>query len=84
MHSKHLILASSSPRRKSILEQIGLKFNVIPSELEESKINDFTPECFTEYWARKKAKYVGEKYPESLIIGADTVVFLNEMILYFF
>tara|TARA_B100000214_G_scaffold371378_1_gene347650 strand:+ start:1231 stop:1809 length:579 start_codon:yes stop_codon:yes gene_type:complete len=68
------ILASKSPRRKKILKQIGFKFSVIPSKINESFNIELSPEDFTEYWAREKAKDLSKIYPDSLIIGADTIV----------
>ena len=75
------ILASSSPRRKEILEQIRFEFSVSPSKINEDFNIDLPPEAFTEHWAREKAKDVAKDYPGSLVIGADTVVFLDGKIL---
>ena len=75
------ILASSSPRRKEILEQIRFEFSVSPSKINEDFNIDLPPEAFTEHWAREKAKDVAKDYPDSLVIGADTVVFLDGKIL---
>ena len=77
MNLKSIILASASPRRKQLLTQIGFDFSVVPSTIEEDLSLPLPPEAFTEHWARKKAKNVAENYPDSLIIGADTVVVLN-------
>ena len=75
------ILASGSPRRKQLLNQIGLKFTVIPSDVDEDFTLDLPPEAFTEHWAREKAKSVAKIHPDSLIVGADTIVVLDENIL---
>ncbi len=75
------ILASSSPRRKKLLNQIGFNFTVIPSNLEEHQNLNLPPEAFTEFWAREKAKFIAKSYPDYFIIGADTVVILNGKIL---
>ena len=75
------ILASASPRRKTLLNQIGFEFTVIPSKVEENLKNIFPPEAFTEYWARKKAQDVAKDYPNSFVIGADTIVLLDNKIL---
>lgn len=79
---KKLILASSSPRRKDILEKLGLKFEVIPSDYEEFLDNfNFTYEKI-ENLAYYKAETVLKKINmPALIIGADTVVILNGEIL---
>jgi len=81
MNLKSIILASASPRRKQLLTQIGFDFSVVPSTIKEDLSLPLPPEAFTEHWARKKAKNVAENYPDSLIIGADTVVVLNGKIL---
>ena len=75
------ILASSSPRRKKILEQIRFEFSVVPSNINEDFNRGLPPEAFTEHWAREKAKDVAKDHPRSLVIGADTVVFLDGKIL---
>ena len=75
------ILASSSPRRKKILEQIRFEFSVVPSNTNEDFNRGLPPEAFTEHWAREKAKDVAKDHPRSLVIGADTVVFLDGKIL---
>ena len=75
------ILASGSPRRKQLLNQIGLEFTVIPSDVDENFTLDLPPEAFTEHWAREKAKSVAKIHPDSLIVGADTIVVLDGNIL---
>ena len=75
------ILASGSPRRKQLLNQIGLEFTVIPSDVDEDFTLDLPPEAFTEHWAREKAKSVAKIHTDSLIVGADTIVVLDGNIL---
>lgn len=79
---KKIILASSSPRRRDILTKMGLEFEVIPSDFEENLENlDFTYQKIEEL-ACNKAKAVADKLNTSaLVIGADTVVVLNEKIM---
>jgi len=81
MDLKPLILASASPRREQLLNQIGLEFSVVPSEVIEDFSLALPPEAFTEHWAREKAKYVAENNPDTMVIGADTIVVLDEKIL---
>ena len=81
MNLKPLILASASPRREQLLNQIGLEFSVVPSDVIEDFSLDLPPEAFTEHWAREKAKYVAENNPDTMVIGADTIVVLDENIL---
>lgn len=71
---KEIILASSSPRRKSLLEQLGLEFKVIPSEICEPVLPGFTPAELVEVLAREKAHQVAGRLSSGVVIGADTVV----------
>jgi septum formation protein len=79
-----VILASKSPRRKEILEMVGIKFDVISSDLEESYFNNEGPRHLVKRLSRDKvfkvAKSLSEKR-ETLIIGADTIVLFNGEIL---
>ncbi len=86
-----MILASGSPRRSGLLEEAGFRFEVIKSDSEE-KVGETKPQRIVEALAEEKAGSVardilkGEKVPgsdkeELLIIGADTIVFSEEIIL---
>jgi septum formation protein len=70
---KKIILASKSPRRREILEMIGVDFEVIPSEYIEDMGLDMKPRELVEYLSRGKAEDVAGKVGEGLIIGADTI-----------
>jgi nucleoside triphosphate pyrophosphatase len=76
-----LILASKSPRRRYLLEQAGLKFSVIPSSIDESKIPLCAPEIYVRILSEAKAHDISKKYPEKWVIGADTIVLKNGDIL---
>ncbi len=78
---KKIILASGSPRRKKILEQIGLKFSVEKSNYEEKRIADSPPSQIVEFLSLEKANLLAVKYEDAIIIGADTLVVLNGEIL---
>ena len=69
-----LTLASKSPRRKELLKQIGIPFVVIVSDAEEVSGNSWTPAALVVENAKRKARAVAEKYPDSPVLGADTVV----------
>ena len=69
-----IILASGSPRRKQLLEQIDLEFEVIPSQIYEDFSLNLSPTDFVEYYAQEKAKDVANSYPDKWVIGADTIV----------
>ena len=77
----HLILASKSPRRQYLLKQAGLEFSVVPSGVDESKIDSGSPEEYVRTLAELKAGDIADRFPESWVIGADTVVFINNRIL---
>ena len=68
------ILASSSPRRKRLLKKAGFNFSAIESDIIESLDIRFPPEAMAENWAREKARSVSQKYPNKLVIGADTII----------
>ena len=79
--SSEIILASKSPRRRKILELIGLNFIILPSNIHEHSNLDISPVNFAKYWSKKKAKSIANDYKDNLIIGADTIVNLNGKIL---
>lgn len=76
-----LILASASPRRKILLEALGLTFRVIPADFEEDGRGGQAPEVLAAALAKGKAMAVAKDHPESLVIGADTIVVLNGEVL---
>lgn len=76
-----LILASASPRRAELLEQIGLNFKIIPSTFQEETIPEDAPARLVMELALSKAKQVAEGISEGLVIGADTIVFLEDRVL---
>lgn len=77
---RQIILASKSPRRKELLESIGLDFLVHESKFEEKETH-LTPEELATHNAIGKAQDVSHHYRNALIIGVDTVVaFENHML----
>ena len=77
----YLILASSSPRRKYLLESIGLSFSAIASEIEECKLPGETPEAFVKRVSFDKAQHVAKLHGDRWILGADTTVVLKSAIM---
>lgn len=75
-----LILASASPRRRELLEQIGLTFTVIPSSAEEI-ITKQVPSEVVEELSRQKASDVAGQVEEGIVVGSDTVVCQNGQIM---
>ncbi|MGL5346073.1 MAG: Maf family protein [Peptostreptococcaceae bacterium] len=76
-----IILASSSPRRKEILENTKLEFSIVKSDVEEYISEDESPEQAVMRLAFEKCMDVALKHEDSLVIGADTIVVLDDMIL---
>ncbi len=80
-HGPELILASNSPRRRYLMEQAGLEFSVIPSNFNEDSVALSSPDAHTRKLAECKAKDVSDKYPDSWVIAADTIVLIENTIL---
>ena len=78
---KKLILASESPRRYELLKQIGFDFEVIPSRVREDFIQGESPREHVTRLAEAKAMDVGNQYPARWVIGADTIVYVDGIIL---
>ncbi len=76
-----LILASQSPRRKYLLEQAGLTFRVIPSRIDESDLPLLPPADYVRRLAEAKARDVATKYRDSWVLGADTIVAVDDRLL---
>jgi septum formation protein len=72
-----LILASGSPRRSELLAAAGVEFEVIPSPAEEIHDSSMGMAGLCEENARLKANAVSIHHPNAVVIGADTLVFLN-------
>lgn len=75
------ILASSSPRRRELLTQLGLDFDVVTPNVDETPRLDEAPEALVRRLAVLKAVTVGERYPLFAVLGSDTVVALGRTIL---
>lgn len=69
-----LILASASPQRKTLLEGLGLTFDVIPSGIEEDDHPESDPVQRSKDLSRLKALDIHRKYPTATVIGCDTLV----------
>jgi len=76
-----LILASKSPRRKYLLEQAGLTFSIIPSDFDESSVTMSDPDSYVRILAEGKAFDISEQHPDCWVIGADTIVLIDNKIL---
>ena len=76
-----LVLASASPRRRALLEEMGLRFEVVPSEVDESLPSGSEPGGIAEGLALRKARAVAEGLRDALVLGADTLVVAGSRIL---
>ena len=76
LNAVDLVLASGSPRRREILEQIGVKFRVSVSDVEEKPTAE-NPLDFPRENASQKALAVSKKDPSAVVLGFDTLVFLD-------
>jgi len=76
-----LVLASASPRRQQLLRNAGIFFEVQPAEVDETPIGGESPRACAERLAREKALAVWRERPQDVVLGADTVVAVDEMIL---
>ncbi|QKS71851.1 septum formation inhibitor Maf [Paenalkalicoccus suaedae] len=80
---KPILLASQSPRRKQLLDQVGITFTVKPSDYEEDHSLALPPTELVQQLAYEKARdvFVREEKQNSIIIGADTLVALDDEVL---
>ena len=76
-----LILASGSPRRAEILTSVGWEFEKRSADVDESPLPGETPEEHVLRLALKKAEAVAENYANALVLGADTIVVIEDQII---
>jgi len=77
MNLPPVILASASPRRVELLRQVVFRFKVMPSAADECEHEQFTAWEIAQLNAYRKARAIAKKYPDALVVGADTVVCLG-------
>ncbi|HXQ81253.1 MAG TPA: Maf family protein [Opitutaceae bacterium] len=73
----HLILASASPRRRELLGQLGIPFEVVVADVSEHEDPVTDPRVMVAHNAALKADWVAERHPDAVVLGADTTVFLD-------
>lgn len=77
-----LILASGSPRRRQLLTEAGYAFEVIPADIDESKVPaGLSPRAIAAYLAGAKCRVIATAHPTAVVLAADTVVALGELLL---
>ena len=77
--AQSLILASASPRRRELMAYTGIPFQVITADAEEMKTGE--PEALVMENARRKAQAVWRQHPDSVVLGADTIVYQDRAVL---
>ena len=76
-----VILASASPRRRQLLRRAGIAFAVIPSRVDEDAIFATRPRDYVRILSSAKADDVARLYPDKWVIGADSIVVIDDIIL---
>ena len=77
MNLPAVILASASPRRSDLLREMGVKFQVVPSDAEEIHNEQLTAREICQVNAYRKARVIAKRFPDMVVIGADTLVYLG-------
>jgi septum formation protein len=75
-----LILASASPRRAELLQQLELEFRVMASDAAEVTPEHLSPQEICQLNAHRKSRAIAKKNPDAFVLGADTLVFLEREI----
>jgi septum formation protein len=75
-----LILASASPRRSELLRQLSLDFKVVPGNVPEIHHDQLTARELSQVNAYRKARCAAKRFPDALVLGADTLVHLDTML----
>ncbi len=81
MDQPFLILASASPRRKNLLQELGVDFEVRAPDVVENEARDFNPRELVAHNAALKADYIATREPRAWVLGADTTVFVDDVVL---
>jgi septum formation protein len=81
MSVPQIILASSSPRRESILRDIGIRFIKCPADIDESVLPGEKPDKYVRRMAEAKAKKIANQKKHKTVLGADTIVLIDGRIL---
>ncbi|MGA7693635.1 MAG: Maf family protein [Candidatus Sulfotelmatobacter sp.] len=76
-----VILASASPRRQELLRNAGIPFTVQPADIDETPLAGESPRACAERLAREKALAVFRRRPQDCVLGADTIVVVDDAIL---
>ncbi len=78
---RKVILASASPRRKTLIKYLFSNYEVVPSSVNEDDYKMLSPYEMPEFLAAQKAKDIAKTHPDTIVIGCDTSVVLGERVL---
>jgi septum formation protein len=76
-----IVLASASPRRQELLKNAGIDFMAQPANIPEVRRKDEAPQAFAERMAREKARAVWAGTNDEYVLGADTIVVVDDLVL---
>lgn len=76
-----VVLASASPRRRGLLELIGVPHELHPADVDESAMDGESPTAHAERLALAKAEAVARDVPDALVLAADTIVVVDDVIM---
>ncbi|MCU1270497.1 MAG: maf protein [Acidobacteriaceae bacterium] len=76
-----IVLASASPRRQELLKNAGIEFVVKPANIPETRQEGEAPQAFAERMAREKARAVWAGNKDEYVLGADTIVVVDDLVL---
>ena len=76
-----LVLASGSPRRSEILGSVGWEFTKCVADIDETELDGELPDAYVTRLAREKAEAVAVRFPNEIVLGADTTVVINGQII---
>ncbi len=79
--ARPLILASASPRRRELLAQLGVPFEVVVADVTEHEEATTDPRVMVAHNAALKADWVAARHPDAIVLGADTTVFIDNLAL---
>jgi nucleoside triphosphate pyrophosphatase len=77
MSTPRVILASQSPRRRELLDLIGIAHEVRPADIDETLLPGEQPSAYAERLAREKAAAIAQQEPDAIVIGSDTIVVVD-------
>jgi len=81
MSARRVILASSSPRRRDLMTMLGIAHEVMPAEIDERYLPGEPPIVHAERLAREKGAVIAARHPDAVVISADTIVVIDDMVL---